>query len=96
MIVVLNNLVDGEHVATLSLPFPPRSGDRIYLSYEELLRAEPFLEPGQRLTPHALKKLEGLDGTTWEIDGIPVWEMRFHTKGQYDPSYRVSVRQVTT
>lgn len=94
MIISLSNVVGRDHIATIDLPFPPKSGDRIYLSYEELLRAEPFLEPGQRLTPHALKQLQDLNGTTWVVKGSPMWELRFHTKGQYDPIYRIYVAQI--
>lgn len=92
MIVSLHH--HGKPVATLNMPFPPREGDRIALSYEELLRAEPFLEPGQRLTPHALKQLQDLDGTAWMVLAHSKWDMRFHTKGNYDPIYHVSVRQL--
>jgi hypothetical protein len=81
----------GKPVATLSLPFAPQEGDRIYLSYRELLAAQPHLDPGEQLNIDALKRLQDLDGTTWEVEGPPTWEMRFHAKGQYDPIYRVPV-----
>lgn len=92
MIVSLHH--HGKPVATLNMPFPPREGDRIALSYRELLAAQPLLDPGEQLNIDALKRLQDLDGTTWEVDGPPVWEMRFHTKGQYDPTFRVFVSQV--
>lgn len=96
MIVVLHHLVGRGQVATLSLPFAPRNGDRIYLSYRDLLAAQSQLDPAEQLNIDALKKLQDLDGTTWEIAGPPVWEMHFHSKGQYDPCYRVPVTQVVT
>lgn len=52
------------------------------------------LAQGEQLNPDAVFRLCKLDGTTWEIAGPPVWEMHFHSKGQYDPSYRVPVTQV--
>lgn len=83
-----------KHIATLSLPFPPREGDRIYLSYQELLAVQPRIEPAQRLSIDALKKLQDLDGTTWEVQACPRWELRFHLTGNYDPVLRVRVRQL--
>ena len=83
----------GKLVATLNLPFAPQEGDRIYLSYQDLLSVQSQLDPGERLNIDALKRLQDLDGSTWEVEGPPTWEMRFHAKGQYDPIYRVPVMQ---